>query len=330
MSLQYTKSSTIQTVTLGSSYTSGSGTMTLTAGNGAYLPSSGDFWLSYNNGSGTIRIFKVTARSTDTLTVTAVSGEGAGDGNISSGETLRWALSVDALDQLRQDIIQTGAYASATAQKAGNIYLPSDSSYVMRDTGAAFANWGPVSALTRPATSGWSWANQNSGSVDQSQGPLVITANQINGSGGSIYYRSTPATPFTATFVVRWQAYNTNFFNHGVCLYETGTGKVITLGPTNGSILRLGKWSSTTTLSTNADYPGWAPDFPVWFQVGDDGTNITLKYSVDGVYGKWYTALSEAKATFFTTAPDAYGFFFHKNNSSLTSDYAFAYSLKEA
>lgn len=104
MSLQYTKSSTVQTVTLGSSYTAGSGTMTLTGGNGAYLPASGDFWLSYNNGSGTIRIFKVTARSTDTLTVTAVSGEGSGDGNISSGETLRWALSVDALDQLKADI----------------------------------------------------------------------------------------------------------------------------------------------------------------------------------------------------------------------------------
>ena len=103
-SLQYTKSSTIQTVTLGAGYTSGSGSMTLTAGNGAYLPSSGDFWLSYNDGAGTIRIFKVTARSTDTLTVTAVSGEGAGDGNISSGETLRWALSVDALDQLKADI----------------------------------------------------------------------------------------------------------------------------------------------------------------------------------------------------------------------------------
>jgi hypothetical protein len=103
-SLQYTKSSTIQTVTLGSAYTSGSGSMTLTAGNGAYLPSSGDFWLSYNDGAGTIRIFKVTARSTDTLTVTAVTGEGAGDGNISSGQTLRWALSVDALDQLKADI----------------------------------------------------------------------------------------------------------------------------------------------------------------------------------------------------------------------------------
>jgi len=82
--------------------------MALTAGNGAYLPSSGDFWLAYNNGSGTIRLFKVTARSTDTLTVVAVSGEGSGDGNISSGETLRWALTYDALVQLREDIRVAG------------------------------------------------------------------------------------------------------------------------------------------------------------------------------------------------------------------------------
>lgn len=115
-SLQYIQSSTLQSVTLGSNYTAGDGSMTLTAGNGAYLPSSGDFWLSYNNGAGTIRLFKVTARSTDTLTVTAVSGEGSGDGNISSGETLRWALTVDALDQLKADIV-------ASVPSAGFILL---------------------------------------------------------------------------------------------------------------------------------------------------------------------------------------------------------------
>lgn len=120
MSLQYTKSATVQTVTLGSSYTAGSGTMTLTAGNGAYLPSSGDFWLSYNDGAGTIRIFKVTARSTDTLTVTAVSGEGSGDGNISSGETLRWAMSVDALDQLKADIKASAGLVLLQTQTASS------------------------------------------------------------------------------------------------------------------------------------------------------------------------------------------------------------------
>ena len=117
-SLQYIQSSTLQTVTLGSAYTAASGTMTLMAGNGAYLPSSGDFWLAYNNGAGTIRLFKVTARSTDTLTVVAVSGEGSGDGNISSGETLRWALTYDALVQLRADIVAQGGRVLLQQQTA--------------------------------------------------------------------------------------------------------------------------------------------------------------------------------------------------------------------
>lgn len=107
-SLQYVKSANLQTVTLGSDYTAGSGTMTLTTGEGANLPSSGDFWLTYDNGTGTIRIFKVTARSSDTLTVYAVSGEGNGDGNLVMGDTLRWALTVDALDQLKADIVSSG------------------------------------------------------------------------------------------------------------------------------------------------------------------------------------------------------------------------------
>lgn len=104
-SLKYIADSSLQTVTLGASYTAGSGSMTLTAGHGARLPSSGDFWMVYNDGAGTIRIFKVTARSTDTLTVTADATEGSGDGNISSGETLRWGLTVAALTQLRSDIV---------------------------------------------------------------------------------------------------------------------------------------------------------------------------------------------------------------------------------
>lgn len=102
-SLKYGKTASLQTVTLGSSYTSGSGTMSLTSGHGARLPSAGDFWLTYDDGAGTVRIFKVTARSTDTLTVTAESSEGSGDGNISSGATLRWSLTCGALDQLKLD-----------------------------------------------------------------------------------------------------------------------------------------------------------------------------------------------------------------------------------
>lgn len=117
-SLKYSANSSLQTVTLGSAYTSGSGSMSLTAGHGARLPASGDFWLAYDDGAGTVRLFKVTARSTDTLTVTADATEGSGDGNISSGETLRWALTAAALDQLKSDIVALSGWVLLSSQTA--------------------------------------------------------------------------------------------------------------------------------------------------------------------------------------------------------------------
>ena len=135
-SLKYSANSSLQTVTLGSAYTSGGGSMTLTSGHGARLPSSGDFWLAYDNGSGTVRLFKVTARSTDTLTVTADATEGNGDGNISSGETLRWALTAAALDQLKADIVASGGLVllkelTASASASLDFTTRSDGSTVL-------------------------------------------------------------------------------------------------------------------------------------------------------------------------------------------------------
>lgn len=172
-SLKYIQSSTLQSVTLGANYTAGDGSMTLTAGNGAYLPSSGDFWLSYNNGAGTVRLFKVTARSTDTLTVTAVSGEGSGDGNISSGETLRWALTVDALDQLKADIVASVPASglvlleTQTASASSSLNFTSTITSSYDDYQFEFINVIPVtdavSLYMRVSTDGGStWVSTNS------------------------------------------------------------------------------------------------------------------------------------------------------------------------
>lgn len=119
-SLKYTANSSLQTVTLGSAYTAGSGSMTLTSGEGSRLPATGDYWLTYNDGAGTVRIFKVTARSTDTLTVVADSTEGNGDANIASGETLTWALTVSALNQLKADIVAAGSLVLLETQTASS------------------------------------------------------------------------------------------------------------------------------------------------------------------------------------------------------------------
>lgn len=91
----------LQLVSLASQYTAGDGHMHLTTGHGARLPAAGDFWIRTNNA--TLKVFKVTARTDDEITVSCVTGYGV-DANLDAGTELVWVLTAEALDQLKDDI----------------------------------------------------------------------------------------------------------------------------------------------------------------------------------------------------------------------------------
>ena len=114
-SLKYIANAELMTVALGAAYTAGSGTMTLAPGTGAFLPTTGDFWIRQANTlvSTQINILKVTARTVDTLTV--VGGQdGTTDQNILIGTPMTWTLCVSALTQLLADIAASSTTIVAT------------------------------------------------------------------------------------------------------------------------------------------------------------------------------------------------------------------------
>jgi hypothetical protein len=118
--LKYIANAQLMTVALGAPYTAGSGTMTLAPGTGAFLPTTGDFWIRQANTlvSTAINILKVTARTVDTLTV--VGGQdGTTDQNIVVGTPMTWTLCYSALTQLLADIAATSTKVIAT-------YTPAD------------------------------------------------------------------------------------------------------------------------------------------------------------------------------------------------------------
>lgn len=316
-SLKYVASSTLQTVTLGSAYTAGSGSMTLTAGQGSYLPSSGDFWIVYDNGAGTVRIFKVTARSTDTLTVTAVSGEGSGDGNISSGETLRWALTYDALNQLRADICGYGTYASlpATCTK-GDMYYTSDSIYTFVAT--ATNTWTPFyrgRQVTIPVSGDFAWINQGSATVTSTAGNVVLYAPAGASNSCRIRKKTAPATPYVieAGFEVFYGS--GNFAEAGLCFRQSSDGKLsnfYTIQP--GQTMSVSKWTDPTTFSagyTPSLAPAGAIGQVIWMRIADDGANRICSFAPDGL--NWVTVHSVARTDFLTA--DEVGFYANMSNS---------------
>lgn len=323
-SWKYLKTATLGTVTLGSSYTSGSGSMSLTAGQGARLPSAGDFWLAWSEDQSdpdaVIHLWKVTARSTDTLTVTAETTEGGGDTNVSSGETLRAVMSISALDQLRQDISQTGSFASAASEKAGNLYWPNNSFYALRDSGSAMAPWGPIFPMTQPVDGNFAWVNQGGASVATTNGGVFLSAPATAGNSLRIRKKTAPATPWTATaHFIPLMHYSTNPFC-GICVRESSTGKVITftIGELSGGqfTISLINWTNETTFSsyTFQQQPNvnLGPDF--CYLVNDNGTNLIWSFSNDGINPIVLSSLS--RTAFMAGGPDEVGFFCNAGNAS--------------
>lgn len=305
------KTTTLGTVTLDSSYTAASGSMVLTAGQGARLPSTGDFWIAWSEDQGdpdaVIHLWKVTARSTDIITVTAETTEGGGDTNVSAGETLRAVMSISALDQLRQDICQTGTFASASSEKAGNLYLPNDGFYALRDSGAAMVPWGPLFALTSPpAVSSLTWVNQGSATADETYGGILMTGVADAAVNLRMLVASTPATPWTKTAFIIPMCYPGNYTTVGMVFRQSSDGKVAAgyLQVVDNTLsYRSEKFTDATTFSASytalqinhvlAGSPG------IFLQLGDDGVNRTVKWSTNG---KVFHTLHSVGRTDFLTA----------------------------
>lgn len=317
---QWLKHSSLGTVTLGSSYTSGAGSMSLTTGHGARLPSSGDFWLTAEV-SGTFHVWKVTARSTDTLTVTAEATEGGGDTNLSGGQTLKFSISLAAIEQFIADNCQTGAYASAVASKAGRLYLPSDrpSRYLLRDTGAAFDKWLSGRKLTPPpAASSFTWVNQGTATTDENYGGIIMIAS--DGSGGlnsRLLVKSAPSTPYTITAFFTVGSTMTDDQLFGLYFRQSSDGKLSSLqANVNSYSLRavVLDWNSPTSSNallysspvTFGAALGMSFAGGIWLRIEDNGTNRIYSVSSDGVY--WVAVYTVGRTSFLTADQVGWGF----------------------
>lgn len=275
------KYTTLGQGTLNTTVNNSTNTIILDSGQGALFPSTGVFWIRID-----AEFLRVTARSTDTLTADRAQ-DGSSAASHTAGAVITEVVTAAMLDQIRADGIQTGAYASKSAEKAGNLYLPTDSPYVLRDTGAVFAAWGPVMKLTPPGvTADFTWVNQGGATATDAGGTIILTV--PNGSGTNLrgLKKSVPAA---SNFVVRgaWLSYMTTGGNTRSGLGVTDGTKWITFGPSNDASRSIDRWDSVTSFN--------AGDSPVAVQNSQmmhlmlwrisyvhSGTTFTFAVSHDG------------------------------------------------
>jgi hypothetical protein len=200
--------------------------------------------------------------------------------------------------------IGTGTEAARpTAGTAGNLYLPSDGSTLERDTGSAWAPWGPIYPFTAPPTTGWTWVNQKTStqaaSVDTTHGGLYLRGGPDSADAWSMYLQTIPATPYTLTVFYQPLIFVVNYMAAGLVLRDSaGTGFITFMQIANngGRTIDIDHGTGTAVSVQDLTVGTFVP--ANWFRITDNGTTRAYLTSADGQH--WEQMYSQAHATPYT------------------------------
>lgn len=216
-------------------------------------------------------------------------------------ETAQSGLSAESV--LGTTVVTTAAYASRqAAAKSGRIFLPSNSFYLERDTGSAWAPWGPIFPMTPPVNGDFSWVNETSASVtatvSTTNGAIhLASAMATSGLNNRIRIKSAPSVPYTITaaFLVSFDPYGNDagsrVFEAGMVFRQSSDGKLHSFivgytEATNQNYLGSRKWTDATNFSadyTNNPAQSICPNGLLWMRISDDNSNRVVSLSADGV-----------------------------------------------
>lgn len=256
--------------------------------NGAVFPSSGEFRILIG-----AELMKVTARSTNTLTVERGS-EGTTAISHVAGDKVSAVLTKEALEEYVDQnsgggggaVISTWATRPAPGA-AGMVWYQSDGPYMAIDDGVNwnFRAWGlPV---TPPDFTGFAWTNQLSSTLDTSKGAGFFSYPSVADPNAIFYGKSTPATPFTFTVMYKGMLNIDNFFYSGIGVRNSSSGALAVFGQgPNMQSWGIRQYNSPTSVFGNfnfgTNFNSVDRNAFIWLRYEDDGTNRKIHVSLDG------------------------------------------------
>jgi hypothetical protein len=300
------------------------GATSIVVADGTVFPAAGDFWVGVGESSGLPHFIKrATARTGNTITVDAAVIAGT-DQNEADGVVVQWTLPPEALDQLRQDQCQTGADASKSPEKAGNLYLPNNGIYARRDTGSGWGNWGPIIPCTEPILTDFAAVDIPTASAVTTYGGIHITG----GNNTSAEYMRTASlsTPWRIEVGLSAVITSANYSAAGILLRAGASGAIIkyVIMYSGGSLaLKTQLYDSSNAYVgeglTGLQVVGAYNPRNMLLGVRDDGTTRYFESSIDGIY--WSTLGSQARTTY--AAVDRGGIFSYNTSASFAPNTRF-------
>lgn len=260
-----------------------------------------------------------------TVCVVVSSGGGGGGGAPTDAtyvtEDANGSLSAESV--LGTKVITTAAYASRqAAAKAGRLFVPSNGFHLYRDTGAAWAAWGPIYPITVPVDSGFAWVNQVDATLTVEKGGMRFDDPANAGTDWHLYVKSTPAAPYTFTIGMVMLGYG-QYCAAGMVVRDSAGNKFIhfTLQwRTAGAGPTLSVCAMNSVSSWNADYatPAYLAQYArglYWLRIYDNNTTRYYQFSADGQ--NWMDVYSHARATFITPNQIGYGIASYNSNTAV-------------
>lgn len=271
---------------LGSSYTSGGTTLSVTSSSG--FPTHGPFRVRIGNSGKTIWRVDVV------FGTTWYGGAEFNDANANSADTVTLVWTEASGERLIQTA-EPGDRANPSGVSGGDYY----------------SQFGGFKVVPLDQ-SNWTWFNQGSASVNQ-RGKLVnLTSPTAGGTNLRGRLRgSYPTTPFTITVVIQpyFQSAG-NISGLGLLGFTVSDGtkhKILVASnfnfntanpPPSFWVAKYASATSATSATVIDSMPSAAQTIPIWLKMTDDGTNQTFYFSFDGV--NFTQILQEARTTHLT------------------------------
>lgn len=272
---------------LASSITDVAVSLPVTSGHGALFPSptGGDYFYLTLEKSGVLEIVKCTARSTDTLTIIRAQ-QGTSAAAFAAGARVELRLTKQSLADLQSVGSVSAAYGSRPAAGvSGRLFLPSNGFAVDRDTGSAWAPWGPLFPFTAPVDGDFAWINQGGASVSVANGGIFMSVPADASRNFRIRKKAAPSAPYTITawFVVTVIPNTTN----ASLLFgfrQSSDGKLANFAVVPATIASQ-KNTDHSNFSANYSTAAYNSEYTlrlICLRIADDNTNRILSLSNDG------------------------------------------------
>ena len=271
--------------------------------------SNGTIWESYNDGAATLGQSFITQNAEASL---AASRKLVAGSNVAFDTTVAGDFKINS----SANKISTSALASPPASPAtGDLWLPNNSLYLFRYSGTAWISWGPISPLTLPVDSDFSWVNQGTATVDATNGAIYLSGPLGAGHNARIRIKAAPTVPYTITALIRPALYALNSVACGLCFRNSGSGALHLFRIVYSSGFNLFSTKYTSPTVQSADYVGTLYSLvgQIYLRIQDDNINRNCYWSVDGYH--WELFHNVVRTDFLTA--DQVGFFVEAQNASV-------------